>query len=256
MTELQQTANCYEMLHQLKYYECTDTGHPSLSMLMSMMTMVSDAHSIFMGLDRQKVEQSGGAWVVISYEGHLSAKQPRYGDQVILGTRATASNAFFALREFWMDDLHHHHYAHIKALFVMMNLQKRRLMKIPDELLAPFESPVQKRLDKPKKPGKLSGDFTSQQYRVRYYDIDVNHHVNNARYFDWLTDPLGAVFLRHHQPVAFTIQYQNEVQENATVESRLARIQDDGTTTSQHEVWSGGECCTSAEITWASVNNG
>lgn len=191
MTELQQTANCYEMLHQLKYYECTDTGHPSLSMLMSMMTMVSDAHSIFMGLDRQKVEQSGGAWVVISYEGHLSAKQPRYGDQVILGTRATASNAFFALREFWMDDLHHHHYAHIKALFVMMNLQKRRLMKIPDELLAPFESPVQKRLDKPKKPGKLSGDFTSQQYRVRYYDIDVNHHVNNARYFDWLTDPWG-----------------------------------------------------------------
>lgn len=221
MTELQQNANCYEILHQIKYYECTDTGHPSLSMLASMMTMVSDAHSIFVGLDRATIEQSSGAWVVIGYEGHLSDDQPKFGDQVILGTRALAYNSFFALREFWMDDLtHQHRYAHLKALFVMMNLTKRRLMRIPAELIEPFQSPVQKRLDRPATPGKLPAAYEQRQYRVRYYDIDINHHVNNARYFDWLTDPLGATFLRAYQPVKFTIQYQSEVQEGQLVESR------------------------------------
>ncbi|MDO4902647.1 MAG: acyl-ACP thioesterase, partial [Limosilactobacillus sp.] len=69
MAELTQNANSYEMTHTLTYYECTDNGHPSMSMLLSMMTMSSDVHSIFVGLDRDAIEQSGGAWVVIGYEG-------------------------------------------------------------------------------------------------------------------------------------------------------------------------------------------
>ena len=143
MTKLIQNANCYEMQHQLTYYECTDSGHPSMSMLLSMMTMVSDAHSIFVGLDRTAVDKSGGAWVIVGYEGQLAPHQPHFGEQVIIGTRALAYNQFFALREFWLSDLdHQQQYVHVKALFVMMDLKARRLMRIPAELITPFASPL------------------------------------------------------------------------------------------------------------------
>lgn len=240
------------MKHLLTYYECTDAGHPSMSMMCSMMTMVSDAHSIFVGLDRQAVEKSGGAWVVVGYDGTLSNEQPSYGDQVILGTKAVAYNRFFALREFWMTDLaHQHEYVHLRAMFVMMNLEKRRLMRIPDEVIRPFESPVEKRLPRLAVPAKLGDDFAGQEYRVRYFDIDINHHVNNARYFDWLLDPLGADFLRQHQPVSFTIKYESEVQEGSIVDSRYRMVdQAENSLTTVHEVWSNGELCTAAEIKW------
>lgn len=255
MAELTQNANCYEMKHQLAYYECTDSGHPSMSMMCSMMTMVSDAHSIFVGLDRQTIEKSGGAWVVIGYDGTLSDEQPSFGDQVILGTKAIAYNRFFALREFWMTDLNHQHeYVRLRAMFVMMNLKKRRLMGIPDELIMPFNSPVEKRLPRLASPVELGADFDNQDYRVRYFDIDINHHVNNARYFDWLMDPLGADFLRHHQVASFTIKYESEVKEGSTVTSRyrLADGESDAPT-SVHEVWSNGELCTAATIKWKKV---
>lgn len=251
MTELIQNANCYEMQHQLTYYECTDSGHPSMSMILSMMTMVSDAHSIFVGLDRSVVDESGGAWVVIGYEGHFTPQQPCFGDQVIIGTRALAYNRFFALREFWLSDLNHQQqYVHVRALFVMMDLTARRLMRIPDRLITPFASPVNKRLPRLAKPQKLPAQFTSRSYRVRYFDIDINHHVNNARYFDWLLDPLGPEFLRGHQPLAFKINYESEVQEGATVESRYFIDQQSEELTTVHEIWSGGQCCTTAEIKW------
>lgn len=254
MVKLTQNANCYEVQHQLMYYECTDSGHPSMSMMLSMMTMVSDAHSLFVGLDRTTVEKSGGAWVIINYEGKLADQQPSFGDQVILGTRAIAYNRFFAFREFWMTDLNHdREYVRLKAMFVMMNLKQRRLMRIPPELITPFESPVQNRLPRLATPAKLGDNYQRQDYRVRYFDIDINHHVNNARYFDWLLDPLGPTFLRHHYPLSFAIKYESEVREGATVESRYRVVQQAGALTTVHEIWADGDLCTTAEVKWRTV---
>lgn len=50
--ELRQEKQVYEIPHRLTYYECDDTGHPTMGMLLSMMTMVSDAHSIALAWTR------------------------------------------------------------------------------------------------------------------------------------------------------------------------------------------------------------
>ena len=98
------------------------------------------------------------------------------------------------------------------------------------------------------KPGQLPAEYAARDYRVRYFDIDINHHVNNARYLDWMLDPLGPDFLRQHRPVAFKINYEAEVQEGATVESRY--VLDRPTLTTVHEIWAGGRRCTTAELSW------
>lgn len=41
----------YETKHHLSYYECDATGHPSLSMLISMAVQVSEEHGNSLGLD-------------------------------------------------------------------------------------------------------------------------------------------------------------------------------------------------------------
>lgn len=252
---LQQDKQTYEMPHRLTYYECDDTGHPKLSMLLSMMTMVSDTHCCSLGMDTATIQQTGGAWVVTEYDGELSPDQPRFGDEVVLGTRALAYNRFFALREFWLTDAHHQtRYLHLRATFVFMNLKKRRLMSIPDQLIDPFDSPQQRRLPRLARPGALTTKTpVSQQYRVRYFDIDVNHHVNNARYFDWLLDPLGGDFLRSHRPVKLAIKYQHEVREGATVTSQYQLMTTTGPISSRHAIMVDDRVCATAELQWLDV---
>lgn len=253
--ELKQGKQTYEMPHQLTYYECDDTGHPTMSKMLSMMTMVSNAHCIALGMDTATIQQTGGAWVITEYDGEVAADQPTFGDQVILGTRALAYNRFFALREFWMTDPNHEkHYLHLRAIFVFMNLEKRRLMSIPKQLIEPFASPAQKRLPRLTSPAAItSADPASKKYQVRYFDIDVNHHVNNARYLDWLLDPLGGQFLRTHRPVRLVIKYQHEVRENTTVTSQYQLVENDDGLASRHTLLVGDQVCATAEIGWVTT---
>lgn len=68
--ELKQEAQIFEMPHLLTYYECDETSHPSLSMILSMISMVSDEHSMALGMGTEEIQATGGTWVVSGYVGN------------------------------------------------------------------------------------------------------------------------------------------------------------------------------------------
>ena len=99
------------------------------------------------------------------------------------------------------------------------------------------------------RPKQIPEDATlsGKQYHVRYFDLDANHHVNNARYFDWLLDPLGEEFLTTHQLKSFSIQYQQEVRINHDITSEFTMVDSH---ISLHQIKSNGTLCTRAEFSW------
>ena len=66
-----------------------------------------------------------------------------------------------------------------------------------------------------KAPGGLpAGTFTNSGFRtVSYSDLDVNGHMNNTRYLDWVCDLLPSAFHRDHPLKAATICYMTEALE-------------------------------------------
>ena len=66
-----------------------------------------------------------------------------------------------------------------------------------------------------KAPGGLpAGDFTGCTRRtVSYSDLDVNGHMNNTRYLDWVCDLLPSGFHKDHPMKAATICYMTEALE-------------------------------------------
>ena len=64
-------------------------------------------------------------------------------------------------------------------------------------------------------PGKLQN---SSNRTVRYTELDVNGHMNNARYLDWMDDLLTADFHQNHTPREFTVCYLSEAREGETIE--------------------------------------
>ena len=82
--ELKQSAQEYEIPHQLAYYECNELGHPTLSMVMSMLMVVADKQSDQLGLSQENIQATGGTWVIVSFEGTLDLQSLKIGDTVIL----------------------------------------------------------------------------------------------------------------------------------------------------------------------------
>ncbi len=59
-------------------------------------------------------------------------------------------------------------------------------------------------------PGQLSDSLLRN---VRFTDLDLNGHMNNGRYLDWIADLLPSAFHRQHQPREFTLYYHAEARE-------------------------------------------
>jgi acyl-CoA thioesterase FadM len=59
-------------------------------------------------------------------------------------------------------------------------------------------------------PASLSAEVARQ---VRFTDLDVNGHMNNARYLDWLADLLPGSFHQTHMIRDMTLGYVSEALE-------------------------------------------
>ena len=66
------------------------------------------------------------------------------------------------------------------------------------------------------------------QRRVVYTELDVNSHMNNTRYLDWVMDLLPAQFHREHALREFTISFINEARLDEQVDLSY-QLDPDGT---------------------------
>lgn len=239
--------------HQVNYYECDPSGHLSLSMLVALMILASEKQNAQLGVDEHVTKELGGGWVIIDYEGHFQREWPKENEQIKFETAIVAYNKYFVVRQFVIKDYHEQIIGTVNGLFVYMDLHKRRMAKIPEVIMTPYEAASSLRLPKVARPDKVAAtdEWRENHYQVRYFDIDYNGHVNNARYFDWMLDTLDHDFLQKHQIVGIRMNYEHEVRPQTTVNSMATTIENNEQEwTTQHQIWVGTQKCATATIKW------
>ena len=70
--------------------------------------------------------------------------------------------------------------------------------------------------------GNLQGEEFFSEYTPVYTDLDVNGHVNNARYADWLCNSFGIDLMSRSEPETLILNYNHEILPGQKI--RLRRI--------------------------------
>ncbi|WP_295746538.1 acyl-ACP thioesterase domain-containing protein [uncultured Limosilactobacillus sp.] len=243
----------YQMKHQVTYFECDETGQLKLSMAFALAVLVSEKHDEAVQEASGTRPHSDQAWVITNYQARFAPQQPTNEEIILLETEYTAANRFFAQRTYWLKSLTGQLYATIKTQCVLLSLTKRKMVPINQEYFQRYQLEPTNQLPKLDQPLKMADGqaVTAAEYRVRYFDLDSNRHVNNARYFDWLLDPLGADFLLHHQVATVAIRYRREVRYPNMVTSQwTAAPTTSGHLTTVHQIKVGETVNVSASFTW------
>ena len=131
----------------------------------------------------------------------------------------------------------------------MISFATRKMVHLPEVLTAKISSefkPEVVRFPRIPKVDWAKADNLNKVFRVRYFDIDTNHHVNNTHYFDWMLDSLPLAFLKSHTVKSMSIKYDNEVTYGDEIVSRAQLTE----LTSHHQIRNGEQLAAEATITW------
>jgi acyl-ACP thioesterase len=145
-------------------------------------------------------------------------KYPRWGDCAVLKTWPRPPKSIFALRDFELLNSDGAQLLGGSSAWLVLDATSRRPQRLEKVIGAIRTFPDRMAIGED--PAKLTDDGAGQVQlttAVRYSDLDVNSHVNSARYVRWLLDSYGLDFHRVHSIRRLEINYVSETLGGETI---------------------------------------
>lgn len=233
-----------EKKYTIKSHDCDESGRLKMSILISYM-MDTMSHLLDPCI---KIEHAG--WVVVNYQFDIN-KLPKFDDQITIKIDLCYYNRFFAYIKFLVKDLQENELVTINSQWILFNLLSRRMIELDSAKVGISDAQKIAKLPHFDRIKVLAGQEDFQRsYRVMYSDLDVNHHLTNGRYFDWIVNTIPRDFLNSHSMVAASIQFRKEILYDQSAVVTLTWNADHSV--SYHTIKRDEQILTVAKISWVS----
>ena len=235
----------YQMNMKIPFDMSDMNGHIKLPSLILLSLQVSGSQSAQLGVsDKEILEKYNLVWIITEYDIDV-IRLPRFAEEITIETEALSYNRLFCYRRFTIYDESGQTIIQMLASFALMDRDSRKVHSVDPEMVAPYQSEFSKKIIRGPKYTDLDNP-TSKDYHVRFYDLDMNGHVNNSKYLDWIFEVMGADFLMGHIPQKINLKYVKEVRPGGMITSSYEL---DGSQ-SRHQVTSQGVVNAQALIQW------
>ena len=235
----------YQMKMKIPFDMADMNGHIKLPDVILLSLQVSGMQSIELGVsDKTILEDYNLVWIITEYDIEV-VRLPRFAEEITIETEALSYNRLFCYRRFTISDEAGQDLIHMMATFVLMDRDSRKVHAVEPEIVAPYQSEFDKKLIRGPKYESLEEPI-SKDYHIRFYDLDMNGHVNNSKYLDWIFEVMGADFLTRYIPKKINLKYVKEVRPGGVITSAVERTGLE----SKHEITSDGATNAQAIITW------
>ena len=238
----------YQMKMKIPFDMADMNGHIKLPDVVLLSLQVSGMQSIELGVgDKTILENYNLVWIIAGYDIEV-VRLPRFAEEITIETEALSYNRLFCYRRFTIYDEAGQDLIHMMATFVLMDRDSRKVHAVEPEIVGPYQSEFSKKLLRGPKYQSLENPI-SKDYHVRFYDLDMNGHVNNSKYLDWIFEVMGADFLTQYIPKKINLKYVKEVRPGGVITSAVERTGLE----SEHEITSDGSTNAQAIITWQEI---
>jgi acyl-ACP thioesterase len=167
-------------------------------------------HSYDLGVGYHDLEKYGVFWVLSRIKLKIK-RMPSWGEAITIETWPKGKDRLFALRDFVALDSNNNEIISVTSLWLLIkkeNHRPQRIQSLPSPLpenegISAFDEQL----------GKIKPlDNLEQKYEreVMTNDLDVNYHVNNARYIDWVLDCFDPLFNVSNSIGNIQINYMDE----------------------------------------------
>lgn len=187
-----------EYIFKVRSYECGADGFASLPSICNYLQEAASLNAEELGFSKSNFDAQGGniSWVLT----RLAVKMKRYPaweEPITVVTFPRGGRKIVAWRDFEIKSSDGETIGLATSEWMLIDLATRKIVSIPESVLNACEfglesvlgaEPFTARLKFPADaPVEASGP-----YKAQYSHIDLNGHVNNVHYVEWLLEPLKA----------------------------------------------------------------
>jgi acyl-ACP thioesterase len=167
-------------------------------------------HAEHLGVGYERLRQGNRVWVLARLRLKVE-RRARWGEVVTLQTWPRQAKSAFALRDFEIFDCTGVRVVAGASAWLVLDMITRKPQRV-DKLVSEIGPFPEKRAleQESEKLGPIESRDRFVELVARYSDVDVNGHVNNARYVSWIMDSYSMDFHQTHSVRSFEIDYLGE----------------------------------------------
>ena len=202
--------NIWREDYRIRSYEVDCRNRLSILSMFSFMQEAASRHAASLGVSIQQLLAENYTWLLSRLKIKI-ADYPGWNDQIQVNTWPSGTQQLFALRDFKMNGAENQMIAAAISAWLVIDLQKRRPVRIAPfvERLKSIEGNhiLDDRLDK---LPAVSNPVHEKSFVVRYSDLDINQHVNNVKFVEWVLEGIPAARLNASVPSELEINFLAE----------------------------------------------
>ena len=195
---------------------------------------VAAIHASLRGMAVPDLLKEGKTWVITRERMNI-LRYPVWGETVRMKTGVPEAKSYFAPRSMIALDLEGNEFFRSSTMWAIVDYNTRTPVRVGDYYSkmgfarnAGFVDETLRREPKIDTQRLLEKDpvavFTPQ---VFFYDCDINNHINNIVYLDWLLRTVPVSYMKTHRPSMIDIMWIHEVHMDDKVDVLMYEIEKD-----------------------------
>lgn len=199
----------FDRTYNIRSYECDRNNNLRILTLLNIFQDMADNHACEMGLGIEYVLSRGLAWVGSNYALDID-RLPQMHENVRIETWPSEEKRIGAIRDFEVFGEDGKSIIRASSQWILLDFKRKRPVGLRENLPEYEALPLRAlETDFPKLPEVVRVDEEAG-FRVRFDDIDINKHVNNAVYALWASESVDAAFRLEHTPRHIEIAFKKE----------------------------------------------
>lgn len=183
--------NIYSQNFSVNFSDVGENNQLTNKGILRLMQEIAGINSDLHGYGLNQTPTTKLAWIILNWNLKVFSR-PKWNTRLTINTWTRSKNPLFSYRDLEIYDNNNNLVAIATSKWVLFNIEKNTISKIPPEVEEKFEC-IDKCVFKDKVTERLkepeNSEFVSE-YTILRRDIDTNHHVNNLNYLDFAYEAL------------------------------------------------------------------
>lgn len=209
-----------EKEYDLRFYDVDYKRRLTVSRMINFFedTVLYQSERLGVGLDY--LHHNKIAWIVNQWNIRIE-RYPQFPEKIRVKTVADGIYKFYGFRRFEILGSDNTKMVAADSTWVLIDAESRRPMKIPEYFYQAYG--IDRELTDDSKVLKLREPLrvdSEKEFRVRWTDMDINNHVNNVKYFEWIYESMPHDLLAGYFLKTVKLTYRKEAKYGGSVTAR------------------------------------